>query len=379
MTEYEKNCLLSIIIPVHNVEKYLERALSSVAGQTLDKRYFEVIIVDDASGDSSLKIARRYENRYSNFRVVALDEISPGGAGTASNIGIREARGRYVGFVDGDDWIEAGMFEKMLDKATRENADLVVCDFMEYDQVKGEILESYDSDHLKAAALDDFSRQSLLLQKKALLKLSPVPWGKLYLRSLLLEKQLYFPEGEFYFEDNPFHWFSILSAGKIVVLPEALIVHRKNRPGQTMDSSGEVFLAFMEHGKIIKAYLQAHNYYGDYREDFLYWLIIQSGWILQRMDSYLAGIFVKGVGRLLGDFSRADLVEYFHSFPLDPVRINWQITLIKGRAFIYSRRHIDILRFVSTIHTIFYIYGKRHGLLVIREQSLARLFREKVN
>lgn len=377
MIKNEHNCLLSIIIPVYNVEKYLEKALSSVADQTLDKRHFEVIVIDDASEDTSLKITRCFEAQHPNFRVISLSENTPGGSGTASNIGIRQARGKYIGFVDSDDWVEPSMFERMLARAEQENAELVICDFKEFDQLRSEIGNSYDRDLFEAVAEDSFFKQCDLKQKKALLKLSPVPWRKLYLRSFLLKNEVCYPEGAFFFEDNPLHWFCILLAEKISVLPGAFIVHRKNREGQTMCSDGKEMLAFIEHGKTIKAFLQSQGCYEDFKYDFLYWLIIQNQWILSKMDPAMTAIFIRDVGRLLSDFSRSDLVDYFHRYPQGPVCINHLMTIIKGRSFIYSRLHLGFFHFLSTIHTIFYIYGKRHGSMVIREQSISRLIRGK--
>lgn len=369
----EPGLLLSIIIPVYNVEQYLEEALSSAAGQTLDKKYFEVIVVDDASTDSSLDVAREFEARYLNFRVITLPDHTPGGPGIVSNMAIRQAWGKYIGFIDSDDWVEPGMFERMLEKAESEKAELVICDFKEYDELTTETIESYDRVFLNAVAEESFSQKSRLDQQKAFLKLSPVPWRKIYLRSFLLENDIFYPEGDYFFEDNPLHWFSLISADKVVVLPEPLVIHRKNREGQTMCSDGEEFLAFVDHGKTIKAFLRSKCCYVDFKYDFLYWLINQCLWILPKMEAPLDGRFINGVSSLLKDFNRSDLVNYFHKYPQKPVVMNRVLSIVKGRSFFYSRQHLKFIRYISTLWAIFYIHGRKRGLRMIRELPFSSL------
>ncbi|MFH1965915.1 MAG: glycosyltransferase family 2 protein [Acidobacteriota bacterium] len=370
----ECDLLLSIIIPVYNVEQYLEKSLSSVAGQTLDKERIEVIVVDDASTDSSLAIAREFEARFLNFHVIALPENTPGGTGIPSNIAIRQARGKYIGFVDGDDWVEPGMFERMLEKAESEKADLVIRDFKEYDELLAETIVSYDRIFLDAVAAQAFSQKNRMDQQKAFLKLSPVPWRKIYLRSFLLKNDIFYPEGNHFFEDNPLHWFSLILAERVVVLPEPLVVHRKNREGQTMCSGGEEFLAFVDHGRTIKTFLQSKRCYADFKHDFLYWLINQCPWILPKMEAPLDGRFIKGVSSLLKDFNRSDLVDYFRLYPRKPVVMNRILSIVRGRSFLYLRLHLKFFRYISTLYTIFYIYGIRGGLKKIRKVPFSRLF-----
>lgn len=90
---------ISVIIPVYNTEKYIAKCLDSVLTQTLDK--IEVICIDDGSEDNSIKILRQYQNRDSRVRIYS---VSNGGSGRARNVGIAKARGKYVAFMDSDDW-----------------------------------------------------------------------------------------------------------------------------------------------------------------------------------------------------------------------------------------------------------------------------------
>ena len=97
---------LSIIVPVYNVEKFLNKCLDSLIGQTMED--YEIILVDDGSKDASGRICDDYAERYPELvRVLHIDN---GGQGRARNFGIETARGEYLGFVDSDDWVETDMY-----------------------------------------------------------------------------------------------------------------------------------------------------------------------------------------------------------------------------------------------------------------------------
>ena len=112
--------LLSVIIPVYNTEKYLPRCLDSVINQTL--REIEILCVDDGSTDSSPSVLQDYARRDPRIRVIRKEN---GGLVSARKAGIQEAKGTYIGYVDSDDWIEPEMYEKLYERAVRDQADMV--------------------------------------------------------------------------------------------------------------------------------------------------------------------------------------------------------------------------------------------------------------
>ena len=116
---------VSVIVPVYNVEEYLERCLDSLVNQTL--KDIEIIIVNDGSTDGSKEIIQKYLNKYKN--IVYLEKEN-GGLSSARNYGIPYAKGEYIGFVDSDDYVELTMYEKMYNKAIEEKSDMVECDFI---------------------------------------------------------------------------------------------------------------------------------------------------------------------------------------------------------------------------------------------------------
>lgn len=116
---------ISVVVPVHNTEKYLRQCVGSILGQTLDG--IEVILVENASSDGSLAVCRELAAEYSNVRCVT----SPiGDPSTARNIGVRMATGDYIGFVDSDDTIAGDMYERMYNAARRYDAEFVNCNYV---------------------------------------------------------------------------------------------------------------------------------------------------------------------------------------------------------------------------------------------------------
>ncbi|WNS42737.1 glycosyltransferase [Paenibacillus sp. MMS20-IR301] len=120
-----KEIEVSVVVPVYNVEKYLRKCLDSLLNQTLES--LEIIIVNDGSTDASQLIIEEYAARYPEK--ISAYQKENGGLGEARNFGVREARGKYIGFVDSDDWIDPKMYQSMYEM-TKQGHDIILCDFM---------------------------------------------------------------------------------------------------------------------------------------------------------------------------------------------------------------------------------------------------------
>jgi glycosyltransferase involved in cell wall biosynthesis len=116
---------VSIIVPIYNMEAYLDRCLQSLLRQTLTD--IEIIAVDDGSTDASLALLRRYAGLDSRVRVLAKRN---GGVSAARNDGLRAAAGRYIGFVDPDDWVEPDMYERLYEAAVSGRIDITMCGYV---------------------------------------------------------------------------------------------------------------------------------------------------------------------------------------------------------------------------------------------------------
>ena len=131
--------LISLIVPVFNVEKYLKRCLDSLISQSY--KNIEIILIDDGSTDESGKICDRYAKEHSNIIKVLHQENQ--GLSMARNAGLDIAIGEYIGFVDSDDYVEPKMFERLYNNLLESNADISVCSFFE-DKVMFAISTSKD-------------------------------------------------------------------------------------------------------------------------------------------------------------------------------------------------------------------------------------------
>ena len=127
-TENENKIMLSIIVPVYNVEKYLEDCIESLLNQTY--KNYEIILVDDGSTDSSGKICDIVAESSSKIKVIHKEN---GGLSSARNTGLRVARGRYIGFVDSDDYILPTMYEKLIYSMSRYKAQIASCQYFTFD------------------------------------------------------------------------------------------------------------------------------------------------------------------------------------------------------------------------------------------------------
>ena len=163
--------LISVIVPVYNVEKYLDRCMKSILQQTYHR--LEIILVDDGSTDASAAMCDAYARRDSRIRVVHKQN---GGLSDARNAGLELAAGDYIGYVDSDDWIEPDMYEYLLENALKYQADIAVCGRVER-YVDKEVVRGFSEIEVLARepALK-YLLQNDLLQNYA--------WDKLYKQEL---------------------------------------------------------------------------------------------------------------------------------------------------------------------------------------------------
>ena len=121
----ETTAKVSVIIPVHNTEKWLTRCVESVRQQTLAD--IEIILAENCSTDGSAELCDAYARKDDRIRVLHIDHADLSGA---RNAGLAVAQAKYIGFVDSDDYIEPDMFARLLDAAERCDAEMAYCDFI---------------------------------------------------------------------------------------------------------------------------------------------------------------------------------------------------------------------------------------------------------
>ena len=125
--------LVSVVIPVYNVEDYLDECLESVVSQTYKK--LEIVVVNDGSTDNSALKCREWQERDNRIRFYSKDNE---GLGPARNFGIEKATGKWIAFLDADDWYDLQFVEKMLYAANQYDSDMVTCNISRYNMVTKE-------------------------------------------------------------------------------------------------------------------------------------------------------------------------------------------------------------------------------------------------
>lgn len=226
MKNNDKKILISLIIPVYNVENYLKKALSSVENQTM--KDIEVIIINDGSTDNSPNIINKFASQNSNFIVINQENK---GLSAARNAGLNISKGKYIAFMDSDDYIEPNFLECLYNAAVKNNADIVCCNFNFYFPKKD--MKIY---------MPITSIPSTLSNTKALKKLildvgtRHFAWNKLCKRTLFLDNNIKFYD--MYFEDIATSPRLFYHADKIVILGKALYnyTNRKTSILNTMNT-----------------------------------------------------------------------------------------------------------------------------------------------
>lgn len=216
--------LVSVIVPIYNVEQYLHRCLNSLAHQTLNE--IEIIVIDDGSTDNSLNIAKSFEKKYPDQFIVIQKDNS--GVADSRNMGILQAKGKYLGFVDSDDFVDETMYEKLFTKANQQNADISVCAYYGLNEKNG-TFRPFQFGRM------EFFNKSMKEAPELLRVNSSYVWHKLFRREFIIDNCITFPTGVI-FEDMYFAWIAISKANKIVKVDEALYYHVLSRQGSYMSS-----------------------------------------------------------------------------------------------------------------------------------------------
>lgn len=217
--------LISIIVPIYNTSKYLNRCIDSLIHQSLSD--IEIILIDDGSTDNSLKICEEYEKRFDNIRIYSQNNS---GQSVARNYGIRVAKGKYIGFVDSDDYVDSGMYESLLKVALSNNCDLCICGNEKY--------YNYSDIHTcnKNAEYETEIDNQKILKNYLLQKISSYPCDKIFKRELLLNNNIKFPEG-YYFEDINFVLKSLYYSNKIAITEEKFYKYLQRSDSTTFTRS----------------------------------------------------------------------------------------------------------------------------------------------
>jgi len=255
---------LSVIVPVYNAESTLARCLDSILNQSLKE--LEIIVVDDLSTDDSCKLVETYQSRFPQRAIRLYTNKCKGRAGAGRNLGLRNARGDYVGFVDSDDWLDTNMYSALVGSASKSDADVAVCGVLrEYGYTRNsEPRYVYPSANVITGR---FALSLLARTSTQDISISAICCNKVFRRDYLERYQLEFIENRSN-EDDYFTFLALLHAKNVSIVPD-VYYHYYQRPDSsahtvTSKSIDNLVYAFRK----IKEYLEEDDAFEEYKPDY---------------------------------------------------------------------------------------------------------------
>jgi len=227
---------VSVVVPCYKVATWLDHCMETLVGQSIES--LEIIAVDDGSPDDTGAKLDSWAERFPG-RVRVIHKVN-GGCASARNTGLLSAIGEYVGFVDGDDWVETPMFEELYRSATLYAAEISQCGYTEVYEATGTIAKF-------PTAWEANPRDSLGIvnDPHSFLTVKPTIWRRLYKRDFLMGNGIVFPEHVRRFDDLPFQFEALSYAKRMSVLPDCYYNYRLERPGQdVLASDAKLFVHF---------------------------------------------------------------------------------------------------------------------------------------
>ena len=233
--------ILSVIIPCYGVEKYLDRCMESIVSQTLND--IEIIMVDDGSPDAVPDMCDTWAKKDNRIRVVHKKN---GGLGYARNSGLELAAGKYVTFIDSDDFVKNEMFDVLVKKAEETDADAVFCGYLreKYDGTWLSILDFPKETYMNKTKYEEYVLSMIAsapkIKKERLYTMSV--WHAIYKRSVISDNRIKFPsERDIVSEDIPFQVDFMKCANKAIFVPESFYYYCLNSSSLSSSFRAEKF------------------------------------------------------------------------------------------------------------------------------------------
>lgn len=232
---------ISIIVPIYNAEKYIEKCIDSLINQT--KKELEFILINDGSTDSTDELIKKY-----NDKRIKYFKNKNQGIGKTRNFGIEKSTGKYLMFIDSDDYLKENTCEELYRRITKDKSDLVICDFYKI----------YENGKLEEICLPSFKPTTLKKSPNLLIDINLSPWNKLYKTSLVKENKIKFIENLKY-EDAPFVIEAFDKASKISKVDKCLNYYliRGNSETTVRDERTFDILKIID---IIRKYFEGKDY-----------------------------------------------------------------------------------------------------------------------
>lgn len=261
---------LSVIVPFYNVEPYIEQCICSLYSQDIPQDEYEVVCVDDCSPDGSRAIVERLQKRFPSLKLIFHQNNKK--LGGARNTGLRVAQGKYVLFVDSDDYLVPNCMSALLSAAEEKQLDVLMFDYCTKSESGSELV-----------TLDNFGNEictgegfACKVDRAKWYYYIPSVWNKLYCREFLTKNDLFFIEGLMY-EDTDWSFLMLSKAGNIAYLKHTAYCYRLNVNSVThAKRTGEIlFYSIMQLNRSAQVYFATQN--EEYRELICSYITSQIG------------------------------------------------------------------------------------------------------
>ena len=308
---------ISVILPVFNSEEFVRKSIESVLAQTFED--FELIIVNDGSTDSSKDII----DSFKDDRIRLINQSNQG-PGAARNNALKMAQGRYVMYLDSDDWFTSDALEVAYGEITKFDADLTFFKMINFD---GE--RYYENDWFELKTLQSFKNRTFkpIETPGSIFDLSVGVCQKIYNRSFLERIDARFPEGIF-FEDMPFFYYVFLKAERISIVNRHLYVRRKHTSSIT-NVVDEKFFDTVPAGQVLMRIFIENGWYDAYKFDLLAYKINGPRFALRDMPlKYKSHMF----DLIKRDYEAIKSTKYYEDFltQLGPVKRKFFLDVLKS-------------------------------------------------
>lgn len=296
---------VSVVVPIYNVEDFLEECLDSISNQTLDD--IEVICVNDGSTDNSLDILNDYAEKDSRFTVISQENA---GHAVATNRGMELAKGEYLFLMDSDDILKLNALEDTVKVADEKDVDFVLFQainyYMDTDEYKEQ--ENYSMTKLADYIGDKvFNWKDI---KQFVFKITVTPWSKLYKREFIVNSGAKFPEG-LIFDDNVFFWEVLFNAQRITFLREHLFIRRWHSASSTK-AGDKRFIDSIEIYRLIWQVFKKYGAFDDYKQR-LYNSRVRVGYMrLSRIKKEYREMYYEELKKSMDEIRHEDFFDDFY-------------------------------------------------------------------
>jgi glycosyltransferase involved in cell wall biosynthesis len=340
---------LSVIVPVYTMAagEKLAYCLDSLVAQEVEG--LEIVAVDDASTDESPEILREYEERYPEVvRVVALSENRRQGG--AKNEGLRYARGKWIGFVDSDDWVSPDCYRKLLDRAGETGADVVGCAYSlvgEHTMVPGSVVYNNTAD--QTGVLDEEKHRKLIVRPGSMVI-------KIYDHQVIKENHLDFPEKIFY-EDNCAGSVWSLYFKQFEMVTEPLYFYYQHETSTVHRVSWERCLDRMKAGELLVEEFEKRGFLDTYRAEVEY--RFTELYYKNTLFSYMQGVRFPSIGKV-GQLGNG-IMRYFPNYEKNSYYQAWTET--EEQMFMAMQKKSNLLFYIYyqlkwAVRKVRYRYGR---------------------